>query len=165
MRGNAKKRLLLTRLPPILCLHVKRLFYDPLNNGMAKSLQHILFPEELDLGPYSAYAGEMTGQWTAAPPLSTSTNDENSEKSKSVRQNRKVPYRLMSVIEHRGNAHAGHYVCYRRIKGAETNIRSSELDGRRSNEDWVVVSDQKVSSLSFQEVQRCQAYMLFYEAV
>jgi ubiquitin carboxyl-terminal hydrolase 30 len=56
------------------------------------------------------------------------------------------------VVEHRGGAYSGHYVCYR---------RRSKANGA----DWLFVSDQDVRSVSWDEVRGCQAYMLFYEAM
>jgi len=64
-----------------------------------------------------------------------------------------VPYRLMSVIEHLGTAFGGHYQTYRRLctEGGE-------------NDGWVLVSDESVSSRTWEDVRGCQAYMLFYVA-
>jgi len=62
----------------------------------------------------------------------------------------KIPYKLMSVIEHMGNAFGGHYQTYRRVDPEEN--------------DWVVVSDESVSFRTWDDVRRCQAYMLFYVA-
>ena len=118
----------------------------------------------MDVSPYSAYAGEMTGQWATTATSSASKDDPNF----GIRKHRtNIPYRLMSVIEHRGNAYAGHYVTYRSVESTTTemNTKGTGISSARKNEDWVVVSDEKVSFLSFQDVQRCQAYMLFYEAI
>lgn len=62
----------------------------------------------------------------------------------------RVPYKLMSVIEHKGNAFGGHYQTYRRV-GLERN-------------EWVLVSDESVSFRTWNDVRGCQAYMLFYAA-
>ena len=61
-------------------------------------------------------------------------------------------YKLMSVVEHQGGAFGGHYVTYRR----------STWD--KGKNDWVLVSDQNVSPRHWNDVKKCQAYLLFYEA-
>ena len=60
-RGMAKKCLLFTRPPNVLCLHVQRRYYDPSTDRMAKTNQHVDFPEFLDLSPYCAYGGNRQG--------------------------------------------------------------------------------------------------------
>jgi hypothetical protein len=141
MRGEALKCLLITRLPSVLCIHVQRRYYDPSANRMSKTLQHVIFPEYLNVAPYCAYSefGSMNARWTGTVPERSSSGSRAS-----------IHYRLMSVIEHRGNAFHGHYVCYRR----------DPFTGR-----WLYISDEVVQSVSWQDVQRCQAYMLFYEAM
>lgn len=131
-RGYARISTRITRLPSILCLHVKRLYFDPVRNVMAKTIQHVSFPEILDLG-----------------------------KICSTRSSKPINYRIMSVIEHRGNAYSGHYVTYRRI----TDYRNSLRHTTTQLKTWALISDEKVSFLSWHEVSRCQAYMLFYEAI
>lgn len=139
-RNDANKCLLLTRLPSILCIHIQRRYYDPLRNRMTKTLQHVMFPEFLNLSPYCAYSGARRG--TAWAGTSVQTN--------SHQTSRQIHYRIMAVIEHRGGAFVGHYVCYRR----DTST------GR-----WLYISDEVVRTVDWQDVSRSQAYMLFYEAI
>jgi hypothetical protein len=153
VRGNASKCLMLTRLPSILCLHVQRRYYDPVTNRMAKTMQHIDFPEILDMSAHSAYgyngkndAGHAS--WAGNSEMAKSSTDANN------RNRVPIPYRLMSIIEHRGNAHAGHYQTYRRV-----------LSPGEKGKEWAFVSDENVSYVEWEDVRKCQAYMLFYEAV
>jgi hypothetical protein len=118
----------------------KRRYYDPVANCMSKTTQYVILPEYLDVAPYCAYNGANRHSWAGTVkaqqerrPLTTS-----------------IHYRLMSVIEHRGGAFHGHYVCYRRDP---------------SNGRWLYISDDSVKSCDWNEVRRCQAYMLFYEAI
>jgi ubiquitin carboxyl-terminal hydrolase 1 len=134
-RGEAYKCLLLTRLPTLLCLHIQRRYYDPRMDRMAKTIQHVEFDEIMDFGKYSAYSGDDKGM--------IGKRDESHRKASAVW------YRLMSVVEHRGNAFCGHYVAYRR------DLANPGM--------WVYVSDEIVKSLPWDEVRRRQAYMLFYE--
>ena len=135
------KCLLLTRLPSVLAIHVQRRYYDPMTNRMSKTIQHVAFPEFLDVAPYCAYAGGMTPetQWAGTLP-----------KRESSCTRRPIHYRLLSVIEHRGGAFDGHYVCYRR----------DSPSGR-----WLFISDDTVKVIDLVNVRCCQAYMIFYEAI
>ena len=138
-RCDARKCLFLTRCPSILCCHIQRRYYDPYTNRMEKCVQHLLFDEILNLAPYCAYSPQASTSWVAGS-------------SRSGHPNRKhqlpMLYRLQSVIEHRGNAHGGHYVCYRRFGSS-----------------WYRISDNTVTPISWKQVRNCQAYMLFYEAM
>jgi ubiquitin C-terminal hydrolase len=131
-RGTALKRMLLTRLPAVLTIHVQRRYYDPSTNRMTKTSQHVVFPEVLDVAPYCAHGGILF-----------------SEGFLSQERRRPIPYRLSSVIEHQGNAFYGHYICYRR---------------NPSSGQWYYTSDLTVRPVTWNEVRRCQAYLLFYEA-
>lgn len=146
-RGMAKKCLLFTRPPNVLCLHVQRRYYDPSTDRMAKTNQHVDFPEFLDLSPYCAYSGNKQGMpsW-AGTGLRASRTDDNATRTRAPGK----LYRLMSVIEHRGNAFSGHYVTYRRVQHKDAN-------------HWVLISDESVVQVRWKDVRRCQAYMLFYE--
>jgi hypothetical protein len=161
-RCEAKKCLLLTRTPSVLCCHIQRRYYDPFAGKMEKCVQFVEFPQFLDLSPFCAYGPRAITPWAAGslpdassaptklpkqpspawnqPFPSTDAMDENHEN---------MPYRLQSVIEHRGNAFGGHYVSYRRDHTGS----------------WFCISDSLVNPVSWREVQTCQAYMLFYEAM
>lgn len=117
-KREAFKRMLITRLPSVLCLHVQRRYYKASQNCMDKAMQLVDFPEILDVAPFTFF------------PES------------------KILYRLMSVVEHIGNANFGHYVTYRRYK----------------EEKWYRISDEHVQLVEWRDVKRCQAYLLFYEA-
>lgn len=177
-RGDANKRLLLTRLPPILCLHAKRLFYDPNTDRNAKAMQHITFPEFLDLSAHCAYSGGCRGVVGGGGIEDTVNRGSpvgigNAKNNASTTADRKpIMYRLMSVIEHRGNAYAGHYLTYRRITEHNNSDNTKDLTLKHCNDEpsssvneWAMASDEKVSFVSWKEVSQCQAYMLFYEAI
>ena len=143
------KRLLVTRLPPVLCLHVKRLCFNPASSRMSKSAQHIDFQEHLNLK-------DLYGE----PNLETNQDSEN---DKIAPDEITMQYKLMSVIEHQGNEFSGHYVTYRRITDEEfTNIL---LPGKTTTRNWAFVSDERISYVSWDEVRRCNVYMLVYEAI
>jgi hypothetical protein len=160
-RCEAKKCLLLTRRPPVLCCHIQRRYFDPFSNHMEKCVQFVEFPLDLDLAPYCAYGPRTTTPWAAGSSKQqqqdekTNDDDDNDDDDgipspiPTPTTGGKMPYRLMSIVEHRGNAHGGHYVSYRRDHSGE----------------WFRISDATVTPISWPQVRTCQAYMLFYEAI
>lgn len=168
IRQDANKCLFLTRLPPVFCLHVQRRFYDPQTSRLDKTTQTVLFEEFLNVAPYCAYTTTTTsktgssnnnnpnqnGHAAAAPSwiagTTTTTKATTTTTTTTPEHCCQIFYRLKAVLEHRGGANCGHYVCYRRAS-------SSNTDG------WYYISDDVVRRVSWNTVQQCQAYMLFYE--
>ena len=111
-------------------------------------MQHVIFPEKLDLAPYCAYGGVHCS--SSSGEASWSGTASNATHRDEKRKKTLIQYKLMSVIEHHGNAYFGHYVSYRR----------DPLTG-----GWLCVSDETIRRVDWLDVQKCQAYMLFYEAI
>jgi ubiquitin C-terminal hydrolase len=132
---NMIKRLHIQQLPPILCFHVKRLYYDTHSKRMNKSVQHVQFGEFFDANCLRA-----------------------SDKSETLDD--QCNYRLMSVVVHTGNAYSGHYFTYRRANHADI-YRNSE--NGKDEKTWVMVSDETLTYVSWNQVSRCEAYLLVYE--
>jgi len=149
VKVDHEKKLLVTGFPPILCLHVKRLHYNA-NHQMIKCNQHIEFPEYLDMSKLHADCDEYTSQ------MNTISKDTLSQKL----EHKRIIYRLISVIEHRGNAFSGHYVTYRRIVD---QTLQQPLSGAPIT--WVYISDETTYQISWEDVRQCNAYMLIYEAI
>eukprot|EP00531_Pseudo-nitzschia_arenysensis_P004466 CAMPEP_0116116514 /NCGR_PEP_ID=MMETSP0329-20121206/1079_1 /TAXON_ID=697910 /ORGANISM="Pseudo-nitzschia arenysensis, Strain B593" /LENGTH=506 /DNA_ID=CAMNT_0003610015 /DNA_START=104 /DNA_END=1623 /DNA_ORIENTATION=+ len=72
-RCRAKKCLLMTRTPSILCCHIQRRYYDPFNGNMEKCVQFVEFPQFLDLSPYCAYGPLAITPWVAGSGLAASS--------------------------------------------------------------------------------------------
>lgn len=66
-------------------------------------------------------------------------------------------YKLTAVIEHLGDMFSGHFVTYRR----SPYLRAGEKFSSR----WLYTSDTAVREVSFDEVLKVEAYMLFYERI
>jgi hypothetical protein len=113
---------------------------------MAKTIQHVDFPEVLDLSPHCAYGGGKKGMLTWAGRGSGSGMCGDDKRSKGT------PYKLMSVIEHRGSAFAGHHQTYQRVHSSNA-------------ERWVLISNQPITLIPWRVVQNSQAYMLFYKSL
>jgi ubiquitin C-terminal hydrolase len=139
MRGDAHKATLILRPPKVLCMHVQRRHFDITSQQMIKISRRVYFPDILDLSKYCAY------------DVNASHSVEKHDMPKTAADVPKLPYRLMSVVEHKGSAFGGHYQTYRRATS------------KRQNKEWVLVSDECLLPKSWEEVRRCEAYMLFYE--
>lgn len=145
-RCDALKCLTITRCPSVLCCHIQRRYFDPFTNQMEKCIQYVDFPDILDVGPYCAYS-PMTGiSWAAG---SSRVADQETQQQLTNKRTQKFLYKLQGIIEHRGNAHGGHYICYRRDHSGE----------------WFRISDANITPIPWRQVKTCQAYMLFYEAI
>ena len=142
-RSDAFKCLLLSRLPAVLSIHVQRRYFNPTTGQESKTMQHVIFPEILDVAPYCAYGGAAV---QPEAPFAGTVDPHQAP----VLTIAPIPYRLVAVIEHRGGAHSGHYVCFR---------RDPNSDG------WLWISDETVRPCDWTVVRQCQAYMLFYEAL
>lgn len=119
---DASKRILISKVPPILTIHLKRLSQDA-RGRLSKLSGHVDFKDTIDLEPY----------------MDPRCKDKGTYK-----------YRLIGVVEHSGSARGGHYVAY--VRG-----------GLKDDWLWYHASDAHVKEVSFEEVLRCEAYILFYE--
>ena len=147
-RSDAFKCLLLTRLPSILSIHVQRRYFDPNTGKSSKTMQHISFPEMLDISSFCAYGAPRRNHSSFAGTASTNQSKLPNGADTSM----PIWYKLMAVIEHRGGPYSGHYVCYRRDP---SSIREDR---------WLWISDDAIRVCQWSSVRDCQAYMLFYEA-
>ncbi|CAL0320428.1 unnamed protein product [Lupinus luteus] len=68
-------------------------------------------------------------------------------------------YNLVGVVEHSGSMRGGHYVAY--VRGGQRN--GGKADKEVEGFTWYHASDAYVREASFNEVLRCEAYILFYE--
>ncbi|KAG9938467.1 cysteine proteinase, partial [Aureobasidium melanogenum] len=130
---TATKRLALSRLPPVLPIHLKRFSHSKTSSTSIKLDAKVHFPTILDLQPYVGRPRSKKG--------SNETNgakNGDAEKSASPRP----LYELSSVIVHKGKMDSGHYVSY-----------------AREGDEWFLFDDSKVrtcfSTLSRRSSYRC----------
>jgi ubiquitin C-terminal hydrolase len=175
-RRSFHKRTLLSRLPHALCIHLARL------QAHRKITRDISFPLLLSMAKYTAlwsaetqitamnlsldgkynqsnYAN-MQQEWTQLRSGQFHKHNSNSEAdadefriSQRKYQIGLQLYELDSVVVHMGNAHGGHYICYRRqsMPIGQSNI-------------WWRMSDEDRRQVSVEEVLASQAYLLIYQA-
>ena len=102
-RQPATKQMSFSKLPAVLCFHLKRFSHDA---HAAKINTSVRFPENLDMRPFLSQVinGKVEGAADALPH----TDDT-------------YAYTLFSVVNHYGTLQNGHYTNY---------IRSADVDGQ-----------------------------------
>lgn len=99
-KTTALKKIFLSRLPPLLCLHIKRRSYN--NNGQPMKLNHhIVFPLNLDMTSY------------AKDYIADGIDKNNKIKNSFMKP---LKYSLCSVIVHDGTAYSGHYTTFCKVQ-------------------------------------------------
>ncbi|KAM9390144.1 ubiquitin carboxyl-terminal hydrolase 16 [Phaethornis superciliosus] len=143
---NAKKQMLISLVPPILTLHLKR--FQQAGFNLRKVNRHIKFSEVLDLAPFCT------------------------AKCKNVTEgNTKVLYSLYGVVEHSGTMRSGHYTAYAKMRSLNNHLSDLVLQGQSPQDSetevvkgqWFHISDTHVQPVSVSKVLSSQAYLLFYE--
>ncbi|KAL8186294.1 UNVERIFIED_CONTAM: Ubiquitin carboxyl-terminal hydrolase 45 [Gekko kuhli] len=146
---NARKQLLISSVPAVLVLHLKR--FHQAGVSLRKVNRHVDFPLVLDLAPFS------------------------SASCKNVTDGGKVLYTLYGIVEHSGSMRGGHYAAYVKVRAQSKKL----LDHISSNKNvpglkesvgasvgqWVYVSDTHVQVVPESRVLHSQAYLLFYERI
>ncbi|XP_045051146.2 ubiquitin carboxyl-terminal hydrolase 16 isoform X3 [Desmodus rotundus] len=145
---NAQKQMLISVVPPVLTLHLKR--FQQAGFNLRKINKHIRFPEILDLAPFCT------------------------AKCKNVaEESTRVLYSLYGVVEHSGTMRSGHYTAYSKARAANTRLSNLVLRGdipqdfevESTKGQWFHISDTHVHTVSADKVLNSQAYLLFYERI
>ncbi|XP_065744828.1 ubiquitin carboxyl-terminal hydrolase 45 isoform X4 [Phocoena phocoena] len=146
---NARKQLLISAVPAILILHLKRFHQAGLS--LRKVNRHVDFPLTLDLAPFC------------------------SATCKNVSVGDKVLYGLYGVVEHSGSMRGGHYTAYVKVRTpsrkllehitGKKNVPGLKEPDSESAGQWVHVSDTYVQVVPESRALSAQAYLLFYERI
>lgn len=137
VKRDATKRILISRAPPILTIHLKRFGQDS-RGRLSKLNGYINFKETIDLCPYI--------------------------EPRSVEGEERYEYRLVGVVEHSGTMRGGHYVAY--VRGGDKRSKGDDDDNSSGRGFvWYHASDVYVREVSLNQVLACEAYILFYEKV
>jgi ubiquitin C-terminal hydrolase len=159
------KKLELSRLPEVLCLHLCRRQYSASRGCMVKHSQHVDFPIVLEasvLRPKPAgssrrhsssnsrhadYSGsqdsdeELLDDCSGYCSSSSSSSSGHTTSSSAAASSAAAepPYILKSVIVHQGSADGGHYIAYRRgedVSSTSSTSTSSSSSGREHYDDY-----------------------------
>ncbi|KAM3613697.1 uncharacterized protein V6R79_003711 [Siganus canaliculatus] len=141
---SARKQMLISSLPPVITLHLKRFHQAGMN--LRKVNRHVDFPLILDLAPFC------------------------SASCKHLAAGERVLYSLYGIVEHSGSMRGGHYTAYVKVRAPQrkTEPQHRNLSGARdvgstSQGQWVYISDTTVQTVPESRVLNSQAYLLFYE--
>ncbi|XP_028903155.1 ubiquitin carboxyl-terminal hydrolase 45 isoform X1 [Ornithorhynchus anatinus] len=144
---NARKQLLISVVPAVLILHLKRFHQAGLS--LRKVNRHVDFPLVLDLAPFSSVA------------------------CKNAPGSGKVLYTLYGIVEHSGSMRGGHYTAYVKVRGPPKaslehvagiqNVQGLKEAMGACGGQWVYVSDTHVQMVPESRALSAQAYLLFYE--
>lgn len=155
---DAKKKLSLTRLPPVLPIHFKRFSHSKSSSQSAKVDTRVRFPFTLDLSPYSSPSKSSSDQVNGHDPAPTKpkagagdddTIEVKTPSKKGEGEEFGTPqdpiYELSSVVVHKGTMDNGHYISY-----------------AKQENHWFRFDDSMVVQVDEKEVLNAEAYMLFY---
>jgi len=152
-KTRTTKQQTFSRLPKILCLHLKR--FDASKNQ--KITDFVSFPSKgLDMGSLLPHWCEMYGGYDDDMKNNTSTtttnrdeDDDTSDDDSSTTTSSYYPrvlYDLYGTVNHTGTLHQGHYISHVLVKN-----------------QWYYCNDAHVSTSREEEVLKADgAYMLFY---
>ncbi|KAL2084828.1 hypothetical protein ACEWY4_020346 [Coilia grayii] len=140
---SARKQMLISSLPPVVTLHLKRFHQAGMN--LRKVNRHVDFPLILDLAPFC------------------------SASCKNLVPGERVLYSLYGIVEHSGSMRGGHYTAYVKVRNplrraeSRRNHPGAREASASSQGQWVYVSDTSVQTVPESRVLNSQAYLLFYE--
>uniref|UniRef100_A0A4W5JUH9 Ubiquitin specific peptidase 45 n=1 Tax=Hucho hucho TaxID=62062 RepID=A0A4W5JUH9_9TELE len=141
---SARKQMLISSLPPVVTLHLKRFHQAGMN--LRKVNRHVNFPLILDLAPFC------------------------SASCKNLVAGERVLYSLYGIVEHSGSMRGGHYTAYVKVRSPQRRTEQPQrrnLAGKNASSatqgQWVYVSDTNVQTVPESRVLNSQAYLLFYE--
>ncbi|XP_060054563.1 ubiquitin carboxyl-terminal hydrolase 16 isoform X2 [Erinaceus europaeus] len=145
---DAKKQMLISLVPPVLTLHLKR--FQQAGFNLRKVNKHIKFPEILDLAPFCTLKCKNVAE-----------------------ENTRVLYSLYGVVEHSGTMRSGHYTAYAKARTANSHLSKLVLHGdipqdcemESTKGQWFHISDTHVQAVPTAKVLNSQAYLLFYERI
>jgi len=158
IRHNAKKQILISKPPPVLVLHLKR--FEQQGFRLSKVGKSVRFPLHLDLTPYLTQECKQQHTYTrrvgVAKQTENAENDGDADKPEAVEYEEvaetKCMYQLYGISVHHGSMGGGHYIAY-----THKHRSNGPKDG------WYYFSDSSYKSVTYQEVMRAQAYVLFYQ--
>ncbi|KAJ3056412.1 Ubiquitin carboxyl-terminal hydrolase 45 [Rhizophlyctis rosea] len=173
--SRSSKRYLLHSLPNVLVLHLKR-FQQVGFSGRTRKVEDVVkFEEFIDvdglIAPPEKLVKEVQGvrmngeegkeegmaSEGIAPPSTIASKPETTK------------YRLYGVVVHMGGLFGGHYVAYIRVPpkadttGEDKKNAFEDEEEEESGGGWAYCSDTHVKSCGWEEVEKAQAYILFYE--
>ncbi|KAH8765814.1 hypothetical protein BGZ57DRAFT_901229 [Hyaloscypha finlandica] len=148
------RQAVIARPPKSLVIHVNRSLFDELTGELKKNYSQVRFPKNLDLGSWclgSSGASEeaSTEEWLLDPEQAMVASSRHPSRL------RGPMYELRAVVTHYGRHENGHYICYKKHPGFESQ-----------KEQWWRLSDDDVTKVTEEAVlSQGGAFMLFYDCI
>ena len=148
------RQAVIARPPKSLVVHVNRSLFDELTGELKKNYSQVRFPKNLNLGPWclgsSGTSGDAsTEEWLLDPEQPMVSSSRNPSRLHGP------IYELRAVVTHYGRHENGHYICYKKHPGFESE-----------KEQWWRLSDDDVTKVSEEAVlSQGGVFMLFYDCV
>ncbi len=156
--STKSRQAVIARPPKSLVVHINRSLFDELTGELKKNYSMVRFPKKLDLGPWCLGSSgtsqdATTEEWLLNPdePMIAST----------IKPSRLCGpiYELRAVVTHYGRHENGHYICYKKHPGLES-------EGKEQKEQWWRLSDDDVTKVTEEAVlSQGGVFMLFYDYI
>lgn len=174
------KQILLSRPPPLLCIHINRSVFDPNTYAIVKNSKNVSFPGKLDLNPYVAEPNDIN--MDARLPFRKQDegldedmemdDDLNSDESNDISEK---PTEIETPIEAEKGKPIAASVPHPQNEKLMYNLKAAishygthnyghYICYRKHRGTWWRISDESVYVVTANEVLRSQGtFMLFYE--
>ncbi|KAL0728314.1 hypothetical protein Bca4012_024407 [Brassica carinata] len=136
-KRESSKQMSIRRLPPLLCLHVKRFEHSLTRKASRKIDSYLQYPFRLNMSPY--LSSSIIGKRFGNRMFDFDGEGEHDGSSSSAE------FEIFAVVTHSGMLASGHYVTYLRLKGL-----------------WYRCDDAWINEVEEEVVRGCECYMLFY---
>ncbi|CAH8357429.1 unnamed protein product [Eruca vesicaria subsp. sativa] len=143
-KRESSKQMSIRRLPPLLCLHVKRFEHSLTRKASRKIDSYLQYPFRLNMSPYlsSSIIGKRFGNRMFA---FDGEGEYHHHDGSSSSLSSSAEFEIFAVVTHSGMLASGHYVTYLRLKGL-----------------WYRCDDAWINEVEEEVVRGCECYMLFY---
>jgi ubiquitin carboxyl-terminal hydrolase 22/27/51 len=132
-RRDSVKQMSISRLPLVLCLHIKRFAHSSVRNMSRKIDRYLHFPFSLDMNPYLSSSVVRNRFGNRIFAFDGDESDISSE------------FEIFAVVSHSGTLESGHYVTYLRLENR-----------------WYKCDDAWITEVDVGTVIASQCYMMFY---
>lgn len=145
-----EKHFTIRKLPPTLCIHLKRYEHVREDAELRKLPVRVTFPLQLDMVPYTTRMHDRSGKDIVDRYVIDASDTPTAKVSPagfSLLPHPPSWYYLTSVIVHLGTMQSGHYIIYCRRK-----------------DQWFLFDDERVEPVREATVLAQEPYLLFYSA-
>lgn len=168
-KGFIKKQVI-SKLPECLCIQIQRNSWSDSSYEMIKKTNYVQFPLTINIdsanstcalnsNAFSFRQVGLGGLIGGRALLNNSTDKtwNSSSPTSPTRSNQNSKYELRSAVVHYGNAHSGHFVCYRKPLANRNN------NDTLNDNMWLQISDNDIKKVNKANFLNSNIYMLFYD--